>query len=194
MTPSQPVSRVVNLLTTAGYRQRETPVTVASVPFEFAALLVGSERALDLIVVIDILTEPEVRIRQKIEGLSRALDLIASRRPLTIVLVGPPPRAMIVEALSRVCRVLSVGTPTGADADTSVSDALAVLLPLDVPGATESVVDPFGEVRRHLQPTEHEEEVALILSSALDGPETVKQTLRTLLLEPLNATPEADDE
>jgi hypothetical protein len=194
VTPSQPVSRVVSLLTTAGYRQRETPVTVASVPFEFAALLVGSERALDLIVVIDTLTEPEVRIRQKIEGLSRALDLIASRRPLTIVLVGPPPRAMIVEALSRVCRVLSVGTPTGAGADTSVSDALAVLLPLDLADATESVVDPFGEVRRHLLPTEHEEEVAQMLSSALDGPETVKQTLRTLLLEPLNATPEADDE
>ena len=194
MTPSQPVSRVVKLLTTAGYRRRETPVTVASVPFDFAALLVGSDRALDLIVVIDTLTEPEVRIRQKIEGLSRALDLIASRRPLTIVLVGPPPRAMIVEALSRVCRVLSVGTPTGADADTFVGDALAVLLPLDLPDTNENVVDPFGEVRRHLQLTEHEEEVALMLSSALDGPETVKQTLRTLLLEPINPTPEADDE
>jgi hypothetical protein len=192
--PSQPVSRVVNLLTTAGYRQRETPLIVASVPFEFAALLVGSERALDLIVVIDTLTEPEVRIRQKVEGLSRALDLVASRRSLTIVLVGPPPRAVIVEALSRVSRVLSVGTPTGAGADLSLSDALAVLLPLELADASESVADPFGEVRRRLKHTQHEKDVGMIFSAALDGPETVKQTLRTLLREPLDVTPEAIDE
>jgi hypothetical protein len=167
-------------------------VTVASVPFEFAALLVGSERALDLIVVIDTLTEPEVRIRQKVEGLSRALDLVASRRPLTTVLVGPPPSAVLVEALSRVCRVLPVGTPTGAGADISLSDALAVLLPLELADASESVVDPFGEVRRHLQHAQHEEEVLMIFSAAIDGTETVKQTLRTLLLEPLDVTPETD--
>ena len=32
MTQSQPVTRVVDILTTAGYRHRTTPVTVASVP------------------------------------------------------------------------------------------------------------------------------------------------------------------
>lgn len=78
MTP-----RVVDLLTAAGYRLRETPVTVSYVPFEFPALLVGSEHSLDLIVVIDTLAESEVRIRQKVEGQSRALDLAASRRRLS---------------------------------------------------------------------------------------------------------------
>jgi hypothetical protein len=34
----------------------------------------------------------------------------------------------------------------------------------------------------------------MIFSAALDGPETVKQTLRTLLREPLDVTPEAIDE
>jgi hypothetical protein len=89
MTQSQPVTRVVDILTNAGYRRRAAPVTVASVPFEFAALLLGSDRANDLIIVIDTLVDDEVRIRQKVEGLSRALDLVASRRPLTVVLVGP---------------------------------------------------------------------------------------------------------
>jgi hypothetical protein len=194
MTQSQPVRRVVDLLADAGYRQRETPVTVSSVPFEFSALFVGSDRSLDLIVVIDTLTELETRVRQKVEGLSRALDLVASRRPLTVVLVGPPPRAVIVAALSRVCRVLQVGTPTGSDAELSLRNSLAVLLPLELADASEIVADPFGEVRRYLQYAQHEEAVAEILASALEGTETVKQTLRTLLSEPFHVTPEADDE
>ncbi len=113
MTQSQPVIRVVRILTDAGYRTLEMPVTVASIPFEFAALLVGSDRANDLIVVIDTLDDSEARVRQKVEGLSRALDLVASRRPLTTVLVGPSPRPAIIEALARVSRVLNVGSPTG---------------------------------------------------------------------------------
>lgn len=112
MTVSQPVQRVVDCLSTAGYRERESKTAIASVPFEFSAILVGSDRALDLIVVIDTLVEPELRIRQKVEGLGRALDLVTSRRPLTVILVGPAPKATTIQALSRVCRVLSVGTPT----------------------------------------------------------------------------------
>jgi len=192
VTPSQPVSRVVDLLTAAGYRPRATPVTVSSVPFEFPALLVGSDRSLDLIVVVDTLAESDVRVRQKIEGLSRALDLVASRRPLTLVLVGPPPRAMIVAALSRVCRVLQVGTPTGPEADLFLRNALAVLLPLEVADASASIVDPFGKVRRHLQHTQHEEEIAKIFAAALSGTDAVKQALRGLVLQPFDSTPEAD--
>ena len=76
MTQNQPVTRVVDILTNAGYRQRTSTITVASVPFEFAALLLGSDRANDLIIVIDTLVDGEARIRQKVEGLSRALDLV----------------------------------------------------------------------------------------------------------------------
>jgi hypothetical protein len=186
MIPNQPVSRVVDLLEKEGYRRCNPPVKVASVPFEFAALLVGSNRSLDLIAVIDTLVDSEVRIQQKVEGLSRALDLVASRRPLTIVLVGPAPRAIIVEALTRVCRVLSVGTPTGENADRLLHDALAVLLPLELAEARDSVVDSFGEVRRHLGSAGHGEEIAALLSAALRGTGAVTQTLRELLLNGLD--------
>jgi hypothetical protein len=191
MSSIQPLSRVVNLLTAAGYRQRETPLTVSSIPFEFPACFVGSDRSLDLVVVIDTLTEPELRVRQKVEGLSRALDLVASRRPLTAVLVGPPPRLSIVAALSRVCRVLQVGTPTGADAELALRNALAVLMPLELADAGESAADPFGEVQLHLQYTQHEDEVDRIFASAHGGTESVEKTLRALLSEPFTATQEA---
>lgn len=179
MTFSAPVGRVVALLTAAGYRLREMPFTVSTVPFEFDAMLVGSERALDLIVVIDTLIEPEARIRQKVEGLSRALDLVASRRPLTVILVGPPPRSITVDAISRVSRVLRAGTPVGPEADRSLTDALAVLLPLTLPAADNTVVDPLSEVRRRLGPeTRENETVEAVLEAASQGAEEVRDTLQ----------------
>ena len=178
MTQNQPVNRVVQILTNAGYRNRPTPVTVASVPFEFAALLLGSDRANDLIIIIDTLVDSETRIRQKVEGLSRALDLVASRRPLTVVLVGPPPRTAIVEALSRVSRVLTVGTPTGDNADRFLADALAVLLPLSLPDASEAVAEPLGELRRHLPSDIDEDVVAPLLTAAQLGTDAVREALR----------------
>jgi hypothetical protein len=181
-----PVDRVVELLRSVGYRKCETPFTVASMQFEFAAVLVASSRALDLIVVIDTLTESESRIRQKVEGLSRALDLVASRRPLTTVLVGPPPPMTTASAISRVCRVLQVGTPTGDAADQFLRDALAVLLPLGLPDVSETVADPLGEVRRRVQGGEYVKEIATMLEAAVKGPEAVANNLRTLLSEPLD--------
>lgn len=186
MTQNQPVTRVVDLLTKAGYRYRTTPVTVASVPFEFAALLLGSDRANDLIIVIDTLVDDEARIRQKVEGLSRALDLVASRRPLTVVLVGPPPRPTIVEALARVSRVLTVGTPTGDNADRFLADTLAVLLPLSLPDASEAVVDPLAEVLKQLPADIDHDAIAPLLATAPSGTEAVKEALRVLIEAPLH--------
>jgi hypothetical protein len=192
MTQNQPVTRVVQILTNAGYRNRPTPVTVASVPFEFAALLLGSDRANDLIIVIDTLVDSESRIRQKVEGLSRALDLVASRRPLTVVLVGPPPRTAIVEALSRVSRVLTVGTPTGNNADRFLTDALAVLLPLSLPDASEAVVEPLVELRKHLPSDIDADVLAPLVTAAARGTEAVKEALRWTIETPLNIGSEDD--
>jgi hypothetical protein len=164
------------------------PMTVANVPFEFAAVLLGADRALDLIVVVDTLTEAEPRIRQKIEGLGRALDLVTSRRPLTVVLVGPPPRAPALEALGRVSRVLTVGTPIGEGADRFLADALAVLLPLQLPQTDETIADPIGEVRKRLSASTEDEGISALLESAPQGADGVKQALRAWLGEPLMET------
>lgn len=184
MTVSQPVQRVVDCLSTAGYRERESKTAIASVPFEFSAILVGSDRALDLIVVIDTLVEPELRIRQKVEGLGRALDLVTSRRPLTVILVGPAPKATTIQALSRVCRVLSVGTPTGPKADEYLTDALAVLLPLELPAVSDAIVDPLSDVRQRLGKRADdaaEQMVKALLEASSQGPEPVRETLRSEL-------------
>lgn len=186
MTLSEPLANVVTLLESAGYRSRPQPFTVASVPFDFSALLVGAERALDLIVVVDTLVESEVRIRQKVEGLSRALDLVASRRPLTTIVVGPLLPAATIAALSKVSRVLSVGVSVGEEAERYLGDALAVLLPLTLPDPSQAVLDPLAEVGRVMNlVAEDDGTVASLLDAAANGPETVREVFRTEMLEAL---------
>jgi hypothetical protein len=191
MSPSRPVVRVVEMLTSVGYRDRTEQKTIASVPFDLAALLVGSDHANDLVVVIDtLIDDDETRVRQKIEGLSRALDLVGSRRSLTVVLVGPPPRQVIIEALARVSRVLVVGTPMGESADLLLKEKLAVLLPLSLPDATGVLADPLMEVRKQLPSGIDEDCVERLLTAASVGTEAVTETLRQMLDSPFDIVSE----
>jgi len=185
VTLSNPAQRVVDVLTRVGYRLTRMPVSVGSIPFEFTASLIGADRALDLVVIVDTLEDEDQRVQQKVEGLSRALDLVASRRSLTVVLVGPMLRASVVEALSRVSRVLSIGTPIGAQADSAVRDALSVLLPLELPDVSESVADPLGELRERLGALAVDHIHQRLMAAAPSGPEAVRKTLRSVLEEPM---------
>jgi hypothetical protein len=92
------VNRVVGTLSEAGYRTVSMPMVVSNVTFEFPAALVGSGHSQDLIIVADSSDDSEKRIRQKIEALARALDLVESRRSLTVVLTGPRPSQILLEA------------------------------------------------------------------------------------------------
>lgn len=185
MTPSIPVDRVVSLLVDAGYRQIGVSLRVGSVPFDFAATLVGGDHALDLVVVIDTVTDrPDARIRKKVEGLSRALDLVGSRRTVSVVLVGPMPGGATIQAMARVCRVLAVGTPTGSDADQSIRDALAVLLPLYLPAASVRLAEPVAQVVSALGDA-YTDAAALLIEAATSSKEQVELAVRQLLEEVL---------
>ena len=185
MTTATPIERVVEALTAAKYRPSLRPLTVASVPFEFAAVLVGTGRAPDLIIVVDTVAEPEHRIRQKIDSLGRALDVAGSRRPLTAILVGPRPSDMTLDVISRVCRVLPVGTPTGGDAESQLRDWLAVLLPLPLPDSDQTVADPQGELLAHLPEGIDSELRSKLLSAAARGPKAVQRALKERLTRAL---------
>jgi hypothetical protein len=112
------------VLAKAGYQRVETPLKIASVQFDLAAAFVGTAHNPDLIVVFDTAFEPDDQIQRKVEGIGRALDVMGSRRPLTVVLAGPRPRASILDALSRVSRVLPVGTAIDTDPDAVAPDSL----------------------------------------------------------------------
>jgi hypothetical protein len=185
--PTTPVEKVVAALTRAGYRTLNKPFSVATVPFEFAAVLVGPERTHDLIVVVDTVEEAEPRIKQKVEALSRALDVARSRRPLTVILAGPQPATATIEALARVSRVLPIGTPLGPTADRALDDWLAVLLPLHLPQTTDTVADAKGELYRRLKADREKTFSDVLLAAASEGADAVESAFRNLLTDSLGA-------
>jgi hypothetical protein len=130
----------------AGYSELSTPFKVAGVEFAFTGAMRGREgRALDLVLLVDTTTgsfgdRDGARVRQRVESLSRALDVTGSRYVITVILAG----AVLVEgiaALSETCRVLHVdgialntdGKPADEAAERQLDNRIRVLLPLFLP-------------------------------------------------------------
>ena len=134
MTTTIPVERVASLLETARFKRVSTPLDIGGIEIEAAAAFVGEPPMPDLIVVGDTLAHTPARLQQIVEGAGRALDMMGSRRPLTLIIVGPRPESSTLTALTRHARVLAVGEAAG---ETDLFNWLAVLLPLTLPKATE---------------------------------------------------------
>lgn len=187
-----PVRRVVATLTGEGYEQVNTPMRVGGIAFEFAAMLAG-RASLDLVVVVDTaLVVDDDPLRAQVQGLARALDLVRSRRSLTVVFVGPHPSAALVQTLSGVARVLRTGSPGPEDA-AALRRAIAVLLPLEIPGGDEDAAQSWGAFRERIVAGLPPEIESLVERSG-SGSESVEAALRDFLAEPLDGVLEVLDE
>jgi hypothetical protein len=184
MTASTPVDRVAEVLTGAGYRRVSTPLDIAGLQFDLPAAFVGTSPSPDLIVVADTAFDQEQRILKKIEGIARAMDVVRSKRPLTAVLAGPRPSSAVLESMSRVCRVLPIGTILDADADATLRNWLAVLMPLSLPVPNASIADPLTEIAGQLGGLDPE--IAALVDVAPQGADAVQSRLHTLIVEPLD--------
>jgi hypothetical protein len=190
MNATGPIERTVKVLADAGYEVVEQPREIGGIPFEFAAMLAG-QTSLDLIALVDLAidNDPE-RLRRRVTGLARALDLVRSLRSLTLVLVGPRPDPGLVQAIARVARVLTVGTPA-ADDDPALRDALAVLLPLEVQTDDSRVDETWVEVMQQIG-ADHPSEGARVLAASNSGAEAVSAALRDILSEPIETLYESE--
>jgi hypothetical protein len=186
MTGATPVDRVVAMLRAAHYRSIETPLPVAGLTFDFPAVLIGPPRSPDLIVLADAALDSEDRIVQRVEGLARALDVMQSKRPMTLVVTGPRLSSTAIDTLGRVARILGAGDAADAGA---LKNALAVLLPLDLPEAAEDVDAgrlPASEI--------DDKVVEVLLGAAARGERAVKDQLFALIEEPFDAEYAADQQ
>jgi hypothetical protein len=189
------VQRVINILVDNSYKELPKPLVIASLPFEFAATLVARERALDLIVVVDSDAEKdERRLTQKVQSLARALDVMQSRRPMTLVLAGPEPSGVTLEILSKVCRVLAVGVPTGASADQNLRDGLAVLLPLPHLDEVSTLADWRAELYRQVPPNERPGPFTSLVPEAERGAQAVETKFASLIRKEIAPTLQEDNE
>ena len=130
MTAATPSERVAEVLSSAGYRRLPSPLQIAGLSFEVAAAFVGVGNSADLVIVGDMVAPGERKVVQQIEGIARALDVMRSHRPMSIVIVGPRPIGKSLEALSHVGRVLAVEEASDAG---ELHDRLSVLLPIVLP-------------------------------------------------------------
>lgn len=191
MIAVSPVDRIVSILEASrAFRRVESPIKIGNVPFDFAAVLLGTGKNPDLVVVIDTINEDVQRTRQKIGGLGRAMDVVGSRRPVTAILAGPRPDEATLESIGRVCRVLPVGTPTGTSGDLLLQEWLSVLLPLELPSQTGLAADPIGEVRRQMPEGIDPALADATLEAAPRGASAVQAELKRRLMEPLNQADE----
>lgn len=193
MSTSEPVQRVVALLEDAGYEVIEQPRPIGGIPFEFAAMLAGVG-SLDLIAVIDINRESDSELlRGRVEGLARALDLVRSRRLITLVLVGVRPEPELIQALTRVGRVLITTAPPGDEGEVEMRDALAVLLPLQITTDPDSAAESWAAARASISKA-YPSEVTGVLVAASASAAGVKEALRQLLAEPVRTISSDDDD
>lgn len=187
--PSAPVIRAQELLEDAGLQALRQPVDVNGIPFAFSAMLAGTD-SLDLVVLVDTVEDgPEERIRQEVDGLARALDVAGSRRPLTVVLVGPRWRELTERAIARVARVLICEVVIGDDAPAALKDALAVLLPLEIdldPGS-DPVSEPWLDVRSRLEASVQDDALRAVLATAPEGTERVREAMVHYMSAPMES-------
>lgn len=179
MNDITPVGRITTLLLEAGYRSVSAPLVIGGLKFDFPAALVGTETSPDLILIADTAFEQEERLVAKLEGVARALDVARSKRPLTVVVVGPRPTSANLEAMSRVCRVLPTGTVLDMDADGSLRNWLAVLLPLRLPEAQTPIADDLEQLSK--LGAGLDQEVANLVIPAKQGSQAVQAQLHQII-------------
>ena len=136
------------------------------------------DKANDLVVVIELKgdTADEGVIR-KVLSLTPALDVLQSKRSVTVVLTSGQVSTGIVQSISRVCRVLAVGAPSGPKAMDAVRDWISVLLPLIQPPPVETLVDWQSDLRSSIPKNLAEPFMDELLIAASAGRSAVEQVL-----------------
>lgn len=189
-------------LRAARYVDLSTPFRVAGVEFAFTGAMRGIEgRGLDLVLLVDTTTgdfgdRDGVRVRQRVEALSRALDVTASRFVVTVILAGAA-LAEGIEALSETCRVLQVegvplddqGMPADASAASQLDDRIRVLLPLTLPAAAGETTDGAGpamaQLIKALPAGTNKELLEAAMSASSDGEQAVTDAVASVIMRTL---------
>ena len=169
------VQRVLEVLESAGFERLSKPLKIVGAEFDFEAAARGVKTSHDIVLVATGQL-PTRRLQRLVAGLARSLDLAASRRPVSLVLLGRIGAPDRIE-LERYVRVLSIESDKPNVAE--IEEAIAVLLPLKLPRA--EIIhgsDPINEVMAELGPLKTTSDHIALISAAANGAEAVTEELR----------------
>jgi hypothetical protein len=209
MSGSPIVQAIQERLRDAGYTDLPTPFKVAGVEFAFTGAMRGREgRALDLVLLVDTTTgdfgdRDGGRVRQRVEALSRALDVTGSRYVVTAILAGAV-LAEGIEALSETCRVLLVegislddrGKPEDDTAKRRLDDRIRVLLPLTLPMPVVEIQNGSGPAMDQLiRALPADTDIAFVnalIDASSDGEQAVTDALASVINGAFQFKPEEE--
>jgi hypothetical protein len=168
------IETVLGVLEAAGFERLPKPLIVAGATFDFDAAAKGTGASHDLVVVA-VGPEAPQHLLRLLAGLSRTLDQVGSRRPVSLVIVGEPLTGPMAANLERHARVLEISSDDPEPDE--VRQAVAVLLPLPLAAGEALGRDPLGEVAEiiGLSLTKGQRK---LLDAAKVGPDAVRETLR----------------
>lgn len=171
------VTTVMAVLVDDGYKAHKKPLVVAGSEFDFEAAAVGTGTSHDLVLVASE-QFPQPQLRRLVTAVARSLDVVASKRPITLVFLGAMTAAEKAN-IERFARVLVVPAPDPTRSE--VEAAIAVLLRLRLPTAALRGREPIDEVYRALGTATPEQE--RLLSAATGGADEVREVLRQFVNE-----------
>lgn len=186
MTATTPVERVANALEAAHFTRMPTPLEIAGLSIPVTSAFVGGGNTQDLVIIGDTVVDTQKKIQQTIEGVGRALDMVQSRRPLTLVVVGPRPESAALGAMARFARVLPIGEV--ADQAT-IANWLAVLLPLTLPAVKDGVIDVDAVIDEKFQQDALSKS---LIDNARHGEEAVGAQFHALVEEPFGESADVE--
>jgi hypothetical protein len=190
LTFSGSIEEIVSVLLDAGYKRLEVPLTLAGLRFDVAAVLVGTGRLSDLVIVEDTVVSSAKNIQTRIETIARAMDALESKRPITAIVIGPRPLDSVLTAISRVARILPVGSTSLHDQKDLLHSWLSVLLPLQLPSTGGELADPLSELSGQVEASNGV--ISELLASAPEGMMNVQGRLHEIIEQSLTLSLEED--
>lgn len=94
-----PLEQAVAILKAGNYRDAQHPFGIGSTSFSFDAVLT-TDKSLDLVILQDTTIGSADRMRRELMAFGRSLDVIGSRRTLTLVLIGQRLDSEILDGLA----------------------------------------------------------------------------------------------
>ncbi|MDQ1551369.1 MAG: hypothetical protein QOD50_791, partial [Actinomycetota bacterium] len=134
------VETVLQVLEDAGFERLPKPLVVAGSSLDFDAAVKGTGASHDLVVLATSNT-PASHLVRLLSALSRTLDQVDSRRPVSLVLLGSGVDAQAMISLEQHSRVLTIDS-AAPDPD-EIRRAIAVLLPLNLPNGQSAGRPPL---------------------------------------------------
>lgn len=168
------VESVLQVLADADFERLPKPLVVAGSSFDFDAAVKGTGVSHDLVVLATAGT-PARHLVRLLSALSRTLDQVESRRPVTLVLLSDTVDAPTMTSLEQHARVLTIDGD--APDPSQIRRAIAVLLPLELPTQQSAGRPPLTVVAEKIGDTVSGEHMKF-LEAAQVGPDKVRDWLR----------------